>query len=336
MRRTPQAHEGTLHSFRHEFETLRGNASGDPSVRDVTVWTPPGWNGTTPLALMCDLVGYTGTGRSHLNWKPFGLNLPDRLATLHQRGAIGEVMVVLPDCFTRFGGNQYLNSSAVGRYMDLLCDELVPLVESRFPSTGRRGVFGKSSGGYGAIVHWMSRPDVWMAAVCHSGDAYFEYVYQRDFPILLRQLAPHDGDPERYLASLHKKEKLVHDEIMGIMLLGMAASYDPIDAIPGRYHLPFDAHTGEVASERWAAWLEHDPVRMLDARGATLPRRGLFVDCGRKDQYMLLYGARMLHERLTRYGVEHVYEEFDDDHSDIDYRMDVSLPWLFRELAVPK
>lgn len=333
MRRPADVPEGTLHRLRHDFETLRGNPAGDPTTRDVWVWTPPGWDGRTPLPLLCDLVGYTGSGHSHVNWKPFGLNLPDRLAWLHARGQIGDVMVMLPDCFTRFGGNQYINSTAIGRYMDLLCDEAVPLVERQFPSTGRRGVFGKSSGGYGSFVHWLLRPDVWSAAACHSGDAYFEYVYQRDFPILLRQLAPHGGDVEAYLEALHAKEKLTHDEVMGIMQLGMAASYDPDEERPGRFHLPFDVYTGELRPERWAAWLRHDPVRLLDARCDNLPAGGLFLDCGTKDQYMLLYGARMLHQRLDRYGVEHTYEEFEDDHSDIDYRMERSLPWLYAALT---
>lgn len=273
MRRPDTVPEGVVHRLRHDFPSLRGQP-GESSVRDVLVWTPPGWAGRTALPVMVDLVGYTGSGHSHTNWKPFGLNLPDRLAWLHARGEIGDVLAVLPDCFTRYGGNQYINSSAVGRWMDFLCDEMIPLVEARFPSTDRRGVFGKSSGGYGAIVHWMLRPDVWAAAACHSGDAYFEYVYQRDFPTLLRQLAPHDGDVDRYLASLHRKEKFGHDDVMGIMMLGMAASYDPVEGEPGRFHLPFDAQTGEIRPERWANWLRHDPVRMLDARAGTLPRRG--------------------------------------------------------------
>jgi hypothetical protein len=54
----------------------------------------------------------------------------------------------------------------------------------------------------------------------------------------------------------------------------------------------------------------------------------VYIDCGRKDQYHLLWGARMVHETLAARGVPHRYEEFDDDPSDVDYRMDTSLPWL--------
>ena len=49
-------------------------------------------------------------------------------------------------------------------------------------------------------------------------------------------------------------------------------------------------------------------------------------------QYHIHYGARILSKRLAAAGIRHTYEEFDDDHSDVDYRMDVSLPFLYRAL----
>ena len=90
------------------------------------------------------------------------------------------VIAVFPDCFTRLGGNQYLNSSAIGRYADYLNEELVPFVDKEF-RTGEgpqhRGCFGKSSGGFGAMRLGMSRPDIWGAVANHSGDAHFDFVY---------------------------------------------------------------------------------------------------------------------------------------------------------------
>ena len=60
--------------------------------------------------------------------------------------------------------------------------------------------------------------------------------------------------------------------------------------------------------------------------------RAIYVDCGWRDQYHLHYGARVLSKRLAQHGIAHRYEEFDDTHSSIDYRMDVSLPFLVRAL----
>jgi hypothetical protein len=60
--------------------------------------------------------------------------------------------------------------------------------------------------------------------------------------------------------------------------------------------------------------------------------RGIYIDCGWRDQYHIHFGSRILSKRLAEAGVDHRYEEFDDDHSDIDYRMDVSLPFLSKAL----
>ena len=58
----------------------------------------------------------------------------------------------------------------------------------------------------------------------------------------------------------------------------------------------------------------------------------LYIDCGDIDQYNLVYGARRMHKRLDHFGVPHTYEEFPDNHSSVDYRMDVSLPILAKSL----
>jgi Putative esterase len=93
-----------------------------------------------------------------------------------------------PDCFTRLGGNQYINSASTGAWEDFLLHEMVPAIEQRFGcgGTGRRGVFGKSSGGYGAITHALRHSDTWAAATCHSGDTGFGLCYLPDMPAVLR------------------------------------------------------------------------------------------------------------------------------------------------------
>src|SRR5690606_38115195 len=92
-----------------------------------------------------------------------------------------------------------INSSAIGRYDDYLTRELVPFVDREFrtlASRDHRGCFGKSSGGYGAIIHGMRYPQVWGAVANHSGDAYFELVYGRDWPGTLTELAKSRDKPQ--------------------------------------------------------------------------------------------------------------------------------------------
>jgi hypothetical protein len=60
--------------------------------------------------------------------------------------------------------------------------------------------------------------------------------------------------------------------------------------------------------------------------------QGIFIDCGYREQYHVHFGSRILSQRLGEAGIPHRDEEFDGTHSGIDYRMDCSLPFLYRAL----
>lgn len=344
----------------HQSRILADNPLGDPHVRKLAVWLPPQYsagNGRRRFPVLWDLVGYTGSGLSHIAWKSFEENVPERAARLIHDRKMGPCILVFPDCFTALGGNQYINSSAVGRYADYLTRELIPFVDKEFRTLAdrnHRGCFGKSSGGYGAIVHGMQYAKYWGAVADHSGDAYFDFVYQHDWPNTLNELAKYrqpgfkagkyrakaglkpgmdDGRVRRFLDHVWRRTKLTGAEVHCLMNLCMAATYDPSPSAPNGFRLPFDLETGERIEARWRRWLEHDPVRMVGRyRSALKSLRGIYIDCGWRDQYHIHYGCRQLSNRLTANGIRHRYEEFNDDHSGIDYRMDVSLPFLSRAL----
>jgi S-formylglutathione hydrolase FrmB len=349
----------------HSSRILKGNPLGDPHVRKLGVWLPPQYDDSAPLRrfpVLYDLVGFTGSGLAHANWKPFGDNVPERAARLIREGRMGAAIIVLPDCFTALGGNQYVNSSAVGDYADYLTREIIPFVDREFrtlASREHRGCFGKSSGGYGAMLHGMKYAKFWGAIANHSGDAYFDFVYWHDWPNTLNELGKHrlpkrrpgryaappasvsrrlaagedDGRIRRFLRHVWKKEKLTTAEGHCIMNLCMAATYDPDPRAPLGFRVPFHLESGEPIPGRWARWRAHDPVNLVDRYRANLRSlRGIYIDCGWRDQFHIHYGARTLSKRLAAARVRHVYEEFDDDHSDVDYRMDRSLPFLYRAL----
>jgi S-formylglutathione hydrolase FrmB len=312
--------------------------------------------------VLYDLVGFTGSGLAHANWKPFGDNVPERAARLIAEKKMGPVIIVLPDCFTALGGNQYVNSSAIGNYADYLTREIVPFVDREFRTLARRehrGCFGKSSGGYGSMLHGMRYAQTWGAIANHSGDAYFDFVYRHDWPNTLNELAQYrvprrkpgacnvrvdagrkgltqgidDGRIRRFLAKVWQREKLTAKEGHCLMNLCMAATYDPDPKVPLGFRVPFNLESGELIEARWRRWLAHDPIHLVAKQRAALKTlRGIYIDCGWRDQYHIHYGARILSQRLAAARVRHTYEEFDDDHSDVDYRMDVSLPFLYRAL----
>ena len=114
-----------------------------------------------------------------------------------------------------------------------------------------------------------------------------------------------------------------------LMILAMAASYDPDPADPGRIRLPFDLRTCEIDQERWRRWLAFDPLVQLGSRVEALNSlHALYIDVGRFDQYHIQYGTRRLVDALEQHGIAHRYEEFDGTHSAIDWRLDHSLPHL--------
>ena len=115
------------------------------------------------------------------------------------------------------------------------------------------------------------------------------------------------------------------------MNLCMAATYDPDPKAPNGFRLPFNLETGELIAARWEAWRRHDPINLVREHRRNLKSlRGIYIDCGYRDQFHIHYGCRILSKRLSAAGIRHTYEEFDDNHSDVDYRMDVSLPFLTR------
>ena len=355
--------QGQLVMLEHDSRVLADNPLNDPHLRRLPVWLPPQYSasrGRRRFPVLFDLVGYTGSGHSHVAWRNFDESVPEQAARLIAERRMGPAIIVFPDCYTALGGNQYINSSAIGRYADYLTRELIPFVDGEFRTLAdreHRGCFGKSSGGYGAIVHGMKYAQYWGAVADHSGDAFFDVVYRGDWPAVLNELAKYrrpqrkpgryappqrlsklapgldDGRISRFLEHVRAKKNLSHDEVMALMLLAMAASYDPAPSTPNGFKVPVNLETGELIESRWKRWLAHDPIHMVKAHRENLKSlKGIFIDCGWRDQFNIHYGCRVLSRELSRYKISHAYQEFDDTHSGIDYRMDVSLPFLYRAL----
>ncbi|HEY1399371.1 alpha/beta hydrolase [Roseateles sp.] len=334
MHKDPNTPAGTVHRLSLDSEVLAGNLVGAPTRRLVDVYIPHGHDGRG-LPLLVDIVGFTAGGPVHTNWKNFGENLPERLDRLIASGELPPVVVAFPDCFTKLGGNQYVNSVAMGRWDDFLRDEVVPFVEQRFAcgGDGRRGIFGKSSGGYGAMVHALLHPDFWAAAAVHSGDMGFELLYRHEFVPVLRALAK-APDIGKWVEAFWNARKPKDSDVHILMMFAQAASFDPDPSAPYGVRLPVTSDTCELIPERWANWLAWDPLTLVESHGPGLGAlKALYIDCGDVDQYNLVYGARRMHQRLDALGVKHVYEEFDDNHTAVDYRMDISLPILVKAFA---
>jgi hypothetical protein len=334
-----QPHKGRIETLTVDSKALRGNLLGDPATRQVAVYLPEGYEASdADYPLFVDLAPFTGGGLKHVAWKAFGESVPQRLDRLVAEGRMGPVIMAFPDCFTSLGGNQYINSVAMGNWEDFLLDDMIPRLEETYRvrrGAAHRAVFGRSSGGYGAVVQAMRHGDRWAAAACHSGDMGFDILYRRDLPAALDELARHEGSISGFVDHVRSARKIRSGEMHTLMILALAATYDPALEAPLGVRLPVDPHTGELDDEHWTHWLAHDPINMVErpeCQAGLRRLKALFLDCGSSDQYFLHYGARTFVRRLERLGIPHTYEEFDDDHSGVDYRLDRSLPLLYAAL----
>jgi enterochelin esterase family protein len=328
------ASRGAVEGVIHESKVLRDNPLGDPVERTLWVYTPPGYGDGRRFPVLFLLAGFTGRGVSFLNWNAWQETLPERLDRLVLGGSLPPCLVALPDCFTRLGGSQYVNSRAQGRYADYVCDELVPLVDRRFRTlgAGARAIAGKSSGGIGALWLSLERPGLFSACGSQSGDCAFELSLQPAFASAAVALEQRGG-MAAYWQKLARREAPGPSDHELINTLACAAAYSPPSHEPWGFELPFDQATGSTRAEVFEHWLTFDPVRAASARPEGLRRlRLLHLDAGKADEYHLQLGARLLSRELARLGVAHLHEEFEGGHRNTSARWDVSLPLLVRAL----
>ncbi|HVF29987.1 MAG TPA: alpha/beta hydrolase-fold protein [Pyrinomonadaceae bacterium] len=316
--------QGSVVTLGHESEILKGNPLGDPHIRDLFVYLPAGYEaGDKRYPTVYCLTGFTGRGKMLLNDGAFTPNLAQRMDRLIAGGKIQPMIVVMPDCFTYYGGSQYINSTATGNYEDYLTKEIVPFVDENFRTTadrGSRAVIGKSSGGYGSLIMGLRHADQFGLVCSTAGDAYFEYCYPTDFAKAYRLIK---GEPAKFMRDMWSTEQHGKDHHSALNTIGMAACYSPNGT---EIDMPFDLETGEIREDIWKRWLEHDPVRLvLKHADALKSLKLLYIDAGTRDEFALDVGARVLVSKLRQLGIDHVHEEFDDGHFNISYRYDRSL-----------
>lgn len=321
-----------------ESRVLAGNPLGDPARRPLYVYSSPGVaqgraSGVPSVYVIQGFTAQVDMWRSRVAFEP---TIVERLDAMFSAADCPDAVIVFVDAWTSRGGSQFLNSAGTGRYLDYICDEVVPFVDERYPTrAGRdhRGLAGKSSGGYGAMVVPMLRPDVFGGLASHAGDALFEACYQPDFPRVVRDLRDRfDGSYEVFFERLEQTDHFDWS-VFGkpFEIYGYACVYSPNPSLPGHALLPFELSTGRLIDDIWAQWLEHDPVRMA-ARHADALRsmRRIYLDAGRGDEYFLDLGAQAFARELQQLGVEHSLELFDGKHGGISYRY----PGAIRELVV--
>jgi Putative esterase len=326
------------HSF--PSEVLKENALGDPYVRPLWVYVPPGYDAEPErrypsLYLIQGLTGQLDMWRNRTAFRKNPLELMD---DLFASGDAPPAILVWVDCWTSLGGSQFLDSPGTGRYHTYLCDEVVPWVDGNYRTLAapeQRGISGKSSGGYGAMVTPMLRPDLFGGLATHAGDALFEACYLPDFRVGARALRDHyDGSFERFWEDFRSRPALSKQSDHALLNDWCMASCYSTDE-DGTVHLPYDTDTGELKPEIWERWLAWDPVRMAPRYADALRSlRAVYIDAGNRDDVYLDLGAEAFRRALAEIGVTDVfYELFDGTHMGIEYRYPLGVKYLAEKLT---
>src|SRR2546421_1371940 len=321
-------------------DLLRDNPLGDPHERPLWVYTPPGYDGSAERYPSVYVIqGYPGHVGMWANRGAYRQPFIETADAVFASGVAPGCVVVYVDAWTAYGGSQFVDSPGTGRYHSYLCDEVVPWVDAHYRTIAdreSRAISGKSSGGFGAMITPMLRPDLFGALASHAGDSLYELCYVPEFGKATRLLREYDGDILRWWGDFRSRVSFTKeaDHVL-LMTLGCTACFSATE--DGTPELPFDPRTGELRPAVWQRWLDWDPVRMVDRYADALRSlRAVWLDAGKKDEWFLDLGAEAFRAGLARIGVPDdriAFELFEGTHMAIDYRYPMALSWLAHRLA---
>ncbi len=340
----PWGHDwaGRLEEHVVDSEALTGNPLGDPHRRPLWVYTPPGYDEAAerryPSVYL--IQGMTGQLDMWRNRKAFSPSVVEAIDAWFARPGTTPAIVVFVDAWTSYGGSQFLDSPGTGRYHTYLCEEVVSFVDGHYRTVAdaaHRGIAGKSSGGYGAMITPMLRPDLFGGLATHAGDALFEVCYQPEFPQAARALRDHyHGSFERFWEDFRARPGQSRPGDPALVNEWAMATCYSTDA-DGTVRLPFDPATGELIPEQWERWVAWDPVRMVPGHADALRSlRAVWIDAGTSDEYYLDLGAEAFRRALEAIGVDEPtvrFELFPGKHGGIEWRYPEAIGWLAERLS---
>lgn len=323
---------GRIETTRIESECLRGNLLGDPHERDVYVYRPPNDDSGPRLPVVMLLPGFAATHRSMLGYNPWKPNTAEIFDALIQAGACPPAYLVMPDCMTRWGGSQFIDSPATGAYQTYLADEVIPHIDAHYHTVAdrsARAVAGRSSGGFGALRLGMDRPDVVSVLGSHAGDAAFD-VSMRPMLTSAAIGLSKAGGLGAFSGRVCEGGPRGSAEFDAVFVLASSAAYSPDPTGPFPHaRLSFDERSGNLRPAVWEEWLAQDPITRIEASQAALKQMSLvYLDAGDADEHGLQFAARQLATALAELGVQVTHEEYAGGHRHTTYRYETSLPLM--------
>lgn len=307
--------------------SLRNNPLEDPEIREVYLIEH---NVRDDTPILIGLAGFFGTAQSFLNRSFSNMDFLGTLEMMARTNPDLSFVIALPDTMTRLRGNQYLNSTAVGNYEDFITRDLRVFLERKY---GKRkmGIFGKSSGGFGAYNLASLHKDMFSGFIDVSGDSAFELCYLKDFPRAFETIKQYGTG--NFLSRFSLSPSHTAAELDTLNLIAMSAFYSPREDEDAGIGLPFSLNTGLVREEIWEKWLEFDPVRNIKSRLDNLGSQTVIFQVGNHDEFSLNIGLGALSSILNENGIRNTLMRYDEGHFGIDYFYRDSIPLLIQGIS---
>lgn len=305
--------------------SLVGNLAGDSPDRNVSVYLPPSY-AKQPKRRYPVLYLLHGFTDSDARW--FGIqgqhfvNVPKAVDAAYAAG-VAEMIVVMPDAFTKFQGSMYSNSALNGDWETFVSRDLVAHMDGHYRTVAKaeaRGLGGHSMGGYGTLRVGMKAPGVFSALYVMS-------------PCCLAARTPPDAQFLARAAAIKTAEEIAAADFFTKAILASAAAWSPDPKNPPLY-LRLPVGDSDQVADVMADWSAGAPVYMLHQYLPALKTyRAIVLEAG--DQDPVTTGIQRLHELLENYGIRHSLDIYPGDHVNrIDERLTAKvLPFFAEQLA---
>lgn len=314
----------------HSSKAIKGFPMGDPHQRQLPVLLPPSYNYDKqkryPVIFL--LAGWGSKSSKYLNDDSvFGISIKHSLQEKMASLEMPEAILAFPDGSSKLGCSQYINSASLGNYMDYICDELVELIDQTYrtiPEAAHRAIMGHSSGGFGALMIGMQRPDRFQYICSSAGDSFFEASL---LPGLIPAISEIElaGGIEKFLDLFLKHPNpgsLGSNKFMTMLSISLAACYAPRPKEKPLYgELFFDLNTGKINDQVWQEYLAWDPVRKIQKYKENVQQlKFVSLECGIQDEYAAQWGHRQIAESLKKWKVPYSLNEYAGRHGGHNWR----------------
>jgi enterochelin esterase-like enzyme len=321
---------GAVERIKVRGVSLEGNLEGDSPERDVSVYLPPSYakDRSRRYPVVYLLHGFTDSDDKWFGLVKHWINLPQILDAAMASGASKEMIVVMPNAYTRYQGSMYSVSVTTGDWETYVARELVAAIDKRYrtlSTAASRGLAGHSMGGYGTLRIGMKYPEV------------FSSIYSLS-PCCLWPPNPAQPRPGAAKAEAMRSPGEVQTaDFMTKAQFASAAAWSPNPKNPP-FFLDLPTRDGQPRADVLARWAANSPLALLDGLIPNLRRlAGLAFDAGDKDA-SIAASIRALDAALNNYGLAHDFEIYEGDHvNGVALRIEKKLlPFFSSKLAFTK